>query len=392
MPFIPGSPGAGSGTVNSGTAHALAYYPAGGDGTTVDDLPAVPTSGRYLKGNGTDWATSSGSASGTGSCTNQAVTATNSDAAPTCTTLTSAYVNSSIAQTGVDINTSHQVISAAGAFNFAGTLSPTALSGNVNDYNPASLSTALALRIDGGAADRNITGLAGGADGRIITVTNIGSSNNLVLTNQDSSSSTANRFLLSANITLAPNTSIALRYDNTTQRWRPWSTGTIAGIPAAANPTGTVSSSAVNGSASTYMRSDAAPALASKYTKRTCMVVIGDPDNSSPVLLDGNDSPVACSNEFGADWTITSVSCYSNAGTPTVTPILTGGSATSVLTGALTCGTASWASGTVNGSPVVHSFSGSGSTCSSTPCSLDVNMTSAGGTSRYVVIRITGSL
>src|SRR5438552_11949849 len=48
-------------------------------------------------------------ASGTGSCTNQAVTALNLVAAPTCTTLTSAYVNNSIALTGTDINTSNQV-------------------------------------------------------------------------------------------------------------------------------------------------------------------------------------------------------------------------------------------------------------------------------------------
>jgi hypothetical protein len=42
------------------------------------------TSGRYLKGNGTNFVTSSGAAAGAGSCTNQVVTATNSDAAPTC--------------------------------------------------------------------------------------------------------------------------------------------------------------------------------------------------------------------------------------------------------------------------------------------------------------------
>jgi hypothetical protein len=65
--------------------------------------------GGYFKWNGTDIVASTGAASGTGSCTNQAVTALTTDAAPTCTTLTSAYVNTSIAQTGVDINTSHQV-------------------------------------------------------------------------------------------------------------------------------------------------------------------------------------------------------------------------------------------------------------------------------------------
>jgi hypothetical protein len=126
---------------------------------------------------------------------------------------------------------------------------------------------------------------------------------------------------------------------------------------------------------------------------RTCTVVVGDPGAGSPALSDDNDSPVACGNEYSADWTIQTVSCWANAGSPTVTPILTGGSATSILTGALTCGTAAWASGTVQASaPVVHSFSGTGSTCSSTPCSIDVNISSAGGVAKYVVIRISGSL
>jgi hypothetical protein len=48
-------------------------------------------------------------AAGTGTCTNQAVTAT-SGTGVTCTAITSAYVNNSIALTGTDINTSNQVV------------------------------------------------------------------------------------------------------------------------------------------------------------------------------------------------------------------------------------------------------------------------------------------
>jgi hypothetical protein len=67
------------------------------------------TSGGYWKWNGTDVVASTNAAAGTGSCTNQAVTGLNADSAPSCTTLTSSYVDTSIAKTGTDINTSNQV-------------------------------------------------------------------------------------------------------------------------------------------------------------------------------------------------------------------------------------------------------------------------------------------
>ncbi|MBI4164305.1 MAG: hypothetical protein HY508_01065, partial [Acidobacteria bacterium] len=66
-----------------GTVNAVSGFQVNGAGT----------SGRYLKGDGTNFVVSSGSASGVGSCTNQAVTGLNSDAAPTCTTITSAYTS-----------------------------------------------------------------------------------------------------------------------------------------------------------------------------------------------------------------------------------------------------------------------------------------------------------
>lgn len=126
---------------------------------------------------------------------------------------------------------------------------------------------------------------------------------------------------------------------------------------------------------------------------KSCVVIVGDPGAASAVLANDNDTPVGCPNDTGNDWTITTVACWADAGSPTVTPILTGGSATSVLTGALTCGTAGWAAGTVQGSaPVVHTFSGAGATCSSTPCSIDVNITTAGGTAKYLVVKIVGTI
>jgi hypothetical protein len=101
-----------------------------------------------------------------------------------------------------------------------GDITPTALSGDVNDYAPTRFATASVLRIDGGAADRQITGLAGGSDGLIKIIHNVGATNNLTLVTESGSSAAANRFLTGANIRLAVNQTAALRYDATSSRWR----------------------------------------------------------------------------------------------------------------------------------------------------------------------------
>lgn len=123
----------------------------------------------------------------------------------------------------------------------------------------------------------------------------------------------------------------------------------------------------------------------------SCTIITGDPGAASAVLANDNDSPASCSNNLGSDVTITTVAAWADAGSPTVTPILTGGSGTSILTGALTAGTASWAAGAVNGTVTLHSFSGTGATCSSTPCTLDSNITVAGGTAKYLVVKFVGT-
>lgn len=114
---------------------------------------------------------------------------------------------------------------------------------------------------------------------------------------------------------------------------------------------------------------------------RTCEIVIGDPGSGSPVLANDNDSPAVCVNDTSQTMTITAVKCYADAGSPTVTPIIHGGGGTSILSGALTCGTASYASGTLNGTPTEVA----GAT-------IDGNITAAGGTARYVVIRVSRTL
>lgn len=110
------------------------------------------------------------------------------------------------------------------SFAFAGDLTPSQITASQDDYNPTGLASAVVLRLDSDAS-RNITGLAGGRDGRIIIIDNIGA-NNIVLKDADTGSSAANRFALTSDITITPDSMVLLKYDGTTQRWR----GLIGGV------------------------------------------------------------------------------------------------------------------------------------------------------------------
>ena len=101
---------------------------------------------------------------------------------------------------------------------FIGDISPTQILANQNDYNPTGLADAVILRLTTDAS-RNISGLQGGADGRVISIVNIGS-NNIVLTDEDALSLAANRFALTGNLTLRSDQGVVLVYDSTSSRWR----------------------------------------------------------------------------------------------------------------------------------------------------------------------------
>ena len=143
------------------------------------------------------------------------------------------YKNSG-ANIGLHECTATDVWTFRGSLSFGGALTPAALSGDVNNYNPTGLGSSFAIRIDGGASDRNITGLATGSDGRLVEIINIGSTNTLTLVNQSSSSTAANRMLFGADVVIGINQSVVMRYDGTTARWRPFtqvltSSGATAG-------------------------------------------------------------------------------------------------------------------------------------------------------------------
>lgn len=107
-----------------------------------------------------------------------------------------------------------------GAFALASDISPAAITGSQNDYNPTSLSTAQVIRQDL-SGNATLTGLAGGADGRILILINIDAAFKLTLTDEDAGSSAANRFSLGgSSVILEPGGSVILIYDSTSTRWR----------------------------------------------------------------------------------------------------------------------------------------------------------------------------
>ncbi len=71
-------------TVRNGTYAFTGLVLSSEGGTGANN---TATADRYLKGNGTNFLTSAGAAAGTGTCTNQFARALNSDAAPTCATV-----------------------------------------------------------------------------------------------------------------------------------------------------------------------------------------------------------------------------------------------------------------------------------------------------------------
>lgn len=103
---------------------------------------------------------------------------------------------------------------------FTGDITPPTITSDQDNYDPIGLSTASTLRLSTDAS-HNITGIAGGSDGRIMIAANIGESD-IVLKHNGSSSIGANRFIFAnaTDTTLAPNQDVMLQYDATSTRWR----------------------------------------------------------------------------------------------------------------------------------------------------------------------------
>lgn len=97
-------------------------------------------------------------------------------------------------------------------------LTPSQLTGDVNDYSPTNWLQSGILRLSSDAS-RNITGLEPAVGGEVILVVNIGS-NPIVLKDESASSTAAYRFALNGDVTIGADESVLLWYDEVSSRWR----------------------------------------------------------------------------------------------------------------------------------------------------------------------------
>jgi hypothetical protein len=236
-----------------------------------------------------------------------------------------------------------------------GVVSPT-ISGDVQDYTGCN--TASVCRVNGGAADRILGGLAAGTAGRNLRVCNVGTTNRITLPDEPASGSTAtNQFRLGASLILNPKGCAELWYDGVVSRWMA-----------------------------------AESVLLTPYLMKTCDIPFGSQSASAAPVLDDDDVGNTCLNNTGRDWQITVASVWTNSGSPTFLPILRGGTSTSILTTACTGVANTLTACTINGTPIVHSLSTTdGATCAVTPCGVDGNLVS-GSTMTYGYIHLAGPL
>jgi hypothetical protein len=113
----------------------------------------------------------------------------------------------------------------------SGVIAPPQITANQNDYNPAGAAFASVMQLSSDAT-RSISGLAGGADGRIVSLINVGSQP-ITLLDQNAASSAANRFTLGSDLTIPAKQAAMLRYDGTASRWQ--AIASAAGLLAASN-------------------------------------------------------------------------------------------------------------------------------------------------------------
>ncbi|RJF74368.1 DUF2793 domain-containing protein [Rhodopseudomonas palustris] len=100
----------------------------------------------------------------------------------------------------------------------SGVVAPPQIAANQNDYAPTGLASAAVLQLSSDAA-RSLSGLAGGSEGRVLVIVNVGSQP-ITLLDDSATSAAANRFALGAPVPVLPRQAAVLRYDGTAMRWQ----------------------------------------------------------------------------------------------------------------------------------------------------------------------------
>jgi len=102
---------------------------------------------------------------------------------------------------------------------FSSVLTPPQITATTNDYSPTGLTEAAVLRVSTDAS-RDLTGIAAPfVSGRVLWVFNVGSFD-IVVKNENASSTAANRFALNGDVTVQPGNGAPLWYDGDSDRWR----------------------------------------------------------------------------------------------------------------------------------------------------------------------------
>jgi len=165
---------------------------------------------------GTDWQ-SIGAGGGSGAPTGAQYVTLASDGTLSAERVLTAGSNIKLTDGGA--NTTITVAALAEQFVQGGIISPSQLTANQNDWSPTGLSTASVIRLSTDGTFRIITGLAGGADGRRVTLVNVGSYT-VMLRAESASSSASNRFAFdNTDRFILPGRGIELLYDGTLSRW-----------------------------------------------------------------------------------------------------------------------------------------------------------------------------
>lgn len=122
-----------------------------------------------------------------------------------------------------------------GSFQLSAVLAPSSLGTSQNDFTPTGNATNSIWTLTS-SASINITGIAGGTEGRLLCLRNInalGSGFNITLPSQNTNSLAANRIASPCDIVLRPGQQVVLQYDTTASRWIPFNVVQAGGLSGA---------------------------------------------------------------------------------------------------------------------------------------------------------------